>query len=161
MSDENKDMLRRINNLESRLGGMDAQVKGFYEAMDTIKVLAQSMAEVYSGGAPTPVQLEPVKVVDATKWPVLETGKYVQSLSGTIVDDIVVKEVQVRGEPTSIAEFQFTDGVTVVKVAVWDELIGELEGLGKGDTLTLTAVSIRKPYQDMQQISTTRKSTIV
>lgn len=163
MSEENKDVLRRINNLESRLGGMDAQIKGFYEAMDTIKVLAQSMAEVYSGGTPTPiasVPSEPVKVDDATKWPVLESGKYVQSLKGTIVDDIVVKEVQVRGEPTPIAEFQFTDGVTVVKVAVWDELIGELEGLGKGDTLTLTAVSIKKPYQDMQQISTTRKSTI-
>jgi len=156
-----EDLKRRVNHLESRLGGIDLQVKGFYEAIESIHVLAQSMAEVFSGGAPAPVKPEPGKIADVSKWPVLETGKYVQSLTGTIVDDIVVKEVQVRGEPTPIAEFQFTDGVTVVKVAVWDELIGELEGLGKGDTLTLTAVSIKKPYQDVQQISTTRKSTIV
>ncbi len=164
MSEEIKDLQRRINNLESRVGGMDVQVKGFYDAMETVKILCGSLVEyVASKGVLNigkDIVNETTKIADMTKWPVLEVGKYVQSLTGTIVDDIVVKEVETQRGPTDIANFSFTDGVTVVRVAVWEELIGELEGLGKGDTLTLTAVSIKKPYQDVQQISTTRKSTI-
>ena len=153
-----EDLKRRVNNLESRLGGLDLQVKGFYDAMEGMRTLAQSMAEVYSGGAPTPVQdmSTPVK---QTTWPVLESGKYVQSLTGTIVDDIVVREVQVQGKPTPIADFNLTDGVTVVKVSVWDALINEVDGFGKGDTITLTGLSI-KEYKGALQVSTTRKSTI-
>ena len=160
MSEENKDMLRRINNLESRLGGMDAQIKGFYEAMDTIKVLAQSMAEVYSGGAPAPVQPEPVKATDVTKWPVLESGKYVQTLKGTIVDDIVIKEVETQRGPTTIANFKFTDGVTVIRVGLWGDLASEIENFGKGNVVTLTGMSIKDPYEGMTQLSSTRNTTI-
>lgn len=163
MSEENKDMLRRINNLESRLGGMDAQIKGFYEAMDTIKVLAQSMAEVYAGGAPTPVAsvpLEPVKVEDVTKWPVMESGKYMQSLKGTIVDDIVIKEVETQRGPTTIANFKFTDGVAVVRVGLWGDLASEVEDFGKGNVITLTGMSIKDPYEGMTQLSSTRNTTI-
>jgi hypothetical protein len=163
MSEENKDVLRRINNLESRLGGMDAQIKGFYEAMDTIKVLAQSMAEVYSGGAPAPVASvpsEPVKADDTTKWTVLESGKYVQSLKGTIVDDIVIREVETRRGPSTIANFKFTDGVTVVRIGLWGDLASEIENFGKGNVITLTGMSIKDPYEGMTQLSSTRNTTI-
>jgi len=161
MEVEIKELQRKINNLEARVGGYDAQIKAFYDAMESIRLLAQSMAEVFSGGAPaSSVQEKPTKVEDVTKWPVLESGKYVQSLTGTIVDDIVVREVQVRGKPTSIANFNLTDGVTVVKIAVWDALIKELEGFGKGDTVTLIGMSIKDPYEGVQQISSTRNTTI-
>lgn len=161
MSEEIKELQRKINNLEARVGGYDAQIKAFYDAMESIRLLAQSMAEVFSGGAPaSSVQEKPTKVEDVTKWPVLESGKYVQSLTGTIVDDIVVREVQVRGKPTPIANFNLTDGVTVVKIAVWDALIKELEGFGKGDTVTLIGMSIKDPYEGVQQISSTRNTTI-
>ena len=159
MSEELKDLQRRINNLESRLGGIDLQVKAFYDAMEAMRTLAQSMAEVFSGGAPAPVQEKPTKIDGVAKWPVLEPGKYAKSLTGTIVDDIAIREVQVRGETTPIADFGLTDGVTVVKVSVWDALIKALDGFGKGDTITLTGLGI-KEYKGVLQVSTTRKSTI-
>ena len=90
----------------------------------------------------------------------MESGKYVQSLTGTIVDDIVIREVQVRGKATPIANFMFTDGVAVVKIAIWDALVNEVKGFGKGDTLTLTGMSIKDPYEGVLQISSTRKTTI-
>ena len=159
MEVEIKELQRKINNLEARVGGYDAQIKAFYDAMESIRTLAQSMAEVYSGGAPTPVQDAPMPVKQTT-WPVLESGKYVQSLTGTIVDDIVVREVQVRGKATPIANFNLTDGVTVVKIAIWDALVNEVKGLGKGDTVTLTGMSIKDPYEGVLQISSTRNTTI-
>ena len=159
MSEEIKELQRKINNLEARVGGYDAQIKAFYDAMESIRLLSQSMAEVFSGGAPTPVQDTPMPVKQTT-WPVLESGKYVQSLTGTIVDDIVIREVQVRGKATPIANFNLTDGVTVVKIAIWDALVNEVKGLGKGDTVTLTGMSIKDPYEGVLQISSTRKTTI-
>lgn len=160
MEGEIKELQRKVNNLEARVGGYDAQIKAFYDAMESIRVLSQSMAEVFSGGAPAPVQEKPVKVEDVAKWPVLESGKYVQSLTGTIVDDVVIREVQVRGKPTPIANFNLTDGVTVVKIAIWDALVNEVKGFGKGDTITLTGLSIKDPYDGVLQISSTRNTTI-
>ena len=163
MSEEIKELQRKINNLEARVGGYDAQIKAFYDAMESIRTLAQSMAEVFSGGAPVSVQDKLVKVADVAKsvtWPVLESGKYVQSLTGIIVDDVVIREVQVRGKATPIANFNLTDGVTVVKIAIWDALVNEVKGLGKGDTVTLTGMSIKDPYEGVLQISSTRNTTI-
>jgi len=160
MEVEIKELQRKINNLEARVGGYDAQIKAFYDAMESIRTLAQSMAEVFSGGAPTPVQDTPARVAKSATWPVLESGKYVQSLTGTIVDDIVIREVQVRGKATPIANFNLTDGVTVVKIAIWDALVNEVKGLGKGDTVTLTGMSIKDPYEGVLQISSTRNTTI-
>ena len=163
MSEEIKGLKQEFNNYkartDARLSSQDQQIKAFYTAMESIQVLAQSMAEVFSGGAPQPVSQEPVKTANVTTWPVLEPGKYVQSLTGTIVDDVVVREVQVQGKPTPIADFNLTDGVTVVKVSVWDALIKALDGFGKGDTITLTGLGI-KEYKGVLQVSTTRKSTI-
>ena len=162
MSEVIKELQRKINNLEARVGGYDAQIKAFYDAMESIRTLAQSMAEVFSGGAPAPVAptQEDVNKIVAQNWPVLESGKYVQSLTGTIVDDIVIREVQVRGKATPIANFNLTDGVTVVKIAIWDALVNEVKGLGKGDTVTLTGMSIKDPYEGVLQISSTRNTTI-
>ena len=159
MEVEIKELQRKINNLEARVGGYDAQIKAFYDAMESIRLLSQSMAEVFSGGAPAPVLDAPMPVKQTT-WPMLESGKYVQSLTGTIVDDIVIREVQVRGKATPIANFNLTDGVTVVKIAIWDALVNEVKGLGKGDTLTLTGMSIKDPYEGVLQISSTRNTTI-
>ena len=160
MEEELKDLQRRINNLESRLGGIDLQVKAFYDAMEAMRTLAQSMAEVFSGGAPAPVQEKPTKIADVAKWPVLESGKYVQTLTGTIVDDIVIREVETRRGPSDIANFKFTDGVTVIRVALWGDLAKEVENFGKGNVVTLTRMSIKDPYEGVQQISSTRNTKI-
>ena len=159
MSEELKDLQRRINNLESRMGGIDVQIKGFNDAMESIRTLAQSMAEVFSGGAPTLVQDAPMPVKQTT-WPVLESGKFVQKLTGTIVDDIVIREVETRSGPSDIANFKFTDGVTIVRVGLWGELAAEIEKHNKGAVVTLTALSIKDPYEGVLQISSTRNTTI-
>jgi len=160
MEGEIKELQRKVNNLEARVGGYDAQIKAFYDAMESIRVLSQSMAEVFSGGAPAPVQEKPVKVEDVAKWPVLESGKYAQKLTGTIVDDIVIREVETRRGPSDIANFKFTDGVTVIRVALWGDLAKEIEGFGKGNVVTLTGMSIKDPYEGVPQISSTRNTTI-
>ena len=71
-----------------------------------------------------------------------------------------IREVNTRSGPKQIANFDFTDGKSTIRVGIWEELLGEVKNLRPGDVITLKGMSIRPPYQGVEQISSTRNTKI-
>lgn len=93
-------------------------------------------------------------------FPQLESGKYLQSITGKMVDNPVVKEVNTQRGPTPIANFHLTDEKTKVRVALWEKLADEVMRYGAGDIITLTGMSVKDPYEEVIQLSSTRNTNI-
>jgi len=112
--------------------------------------------------AEIPARTRPSPLIpkDLKPFPTLESGKYLQEITGEVVGDVEVKEVNTRSGPKQIANFDFTDGKSKIRVGIWEELIGEVENLKSGDVITLKGMSIRPPYQGVDQISSTRNTKV-
>jgi len=93
-------------------------------------------------------------------WPEFKPKTYIPKLTGEIVDQPETREVDTRDGPTPITNFRFTDGVTTIRVGLWAELGNAVNSLMPGDEITLTAMSVREPYDGVIQVSSTRKSTV-
>jgi len=90
------------------------------------------------------------RIVDSAGGQRLQEGRNVASVGGNLTDDVVVREVQVGGQPTLVADFRiginkkFTDrkgtakeAVTYTNVSAWGELAEQLRGLKKGDAVVV------------------------
>lgn len=86
----------------------------------------------------------------------LVIGKFVQELSGHIVNDPAHKDIDTKFGPTSIANFRLTDGTTEIRVTLWGELADEITKYGEGDGVTLTNMTVKEPYDGLIQVSSTR-----
>lgn len=87
-------------------------------------------------------------------------GKFIESLTGQIADDIVYKDVNQQDGPKPIAEVPFTDGTKTIKVALWGDFAKAIEIYSKGQVVTITNLKIRPPYQDMEQLNSTKNTQI-
>ena len=110
--------------------------------------------------APTRTRPSPLIPKSLKPFPTLESGKYLQEITGEVVNAPEIREVNTRSGPKQIANFDFTDGKSTIRVGIWEELIGEVKNLKAGDVITLKGMSIRDPYQGVEQISSTRKTEI-
>lgn len=93
-------------------------------------------------------------------FPPLEAGKYIPKLSGEIVSDITVREVETERGPSIVANFKLSDGNSDIRVAIWGDLVNEIQEFGKGKQVTLTGMSVKPPYENVTQVSSTRKTII-
>lgn len=110
--------------------------------------------------APKRTESHPLIPKSLEPFPKLEPGKYLQEITGEVVNAPEIKEVNTRSGPKQIANFDFTDGKSTIRVGIWEELFGEMGDLKAGDVVTLKGMSIRDPYQGVEQISSTRKTKI-
>lgn len=109
--------------------------------------------------SPTPTTpLKPTHTLK--KWPELKPGSFVRELVGEVLEDPVIREVNTKNGPTTITNFKMTDGVVTIRVGAWDELGLAAKRFNVGDLITVTAVSVKDPYDGVTQVSTTRRSTI-
>jgi len=117
------------------------------------------MANVLEHAQKTGKPRSPLVPPKLKAFPELKPKSYVE-ITGEVVDDPVIKEVDTRRGPSMIANFHLTDGETQVRVALWGDLSSEAGGLRIGDVVTLTNMSVRDPYEGTAQISST-KNTVV
>jgi len=108
--------------------------------------------------APKQEERHPLIPKELKPFPTLEPGKYLQEITGEVVNAPEIREVNTRSGPKSIANFEFTDGKSKIRVGIWEELFGEMGDLKAGDVITLKGMSIRDPYQGVEQISSTRNT---
>jgi len=105
-------------------------------------------------------QASPLIPKELKPFPELEPKKYLQEITGEVVDNPEVREVETRRGPVTIANFHITDGKTKIRVALWEDLVKEAEKFRPGDVITLKGMSIKDPYEGVDQISSTRKTEI-
>jgi ssDNA-binding replication factor A large subunit len=103
----------------------------------------------------------PVAQTSLTAFPKLEQGKFLQEITGTLLDDPVQREVNTTRGPTNVTSFRITDGRKEVRVSLWEDLSDEALKFNAGSNITLTRMSIKDPYDGTDQISSTRKTEIV
>lgn len=87
-------------------------------------------------------------------------GKFIESLTGRIAEDIIYKDVNQQEGPKPIAEVPFTDGTKTIKVALWEGFAKAIEIYSKGQVVTITNLKVRSPYQDMEQLNSTKNTQI-
>jgi len=111
--------------------------------------------------APTRTRPSPLIPKDLNPFPTLESGKYLQEITGEVVGDVEVREVNTKSGPKPIANFYLTDGKAKIRVALWEDFVSEAEKLKSGDVITLKGMSIRPPYKGEEQISSTKNTEIL
>ena len=111
--------------------------------------------------APKRTESHPLIPKSLKPFPKLEPGKYLQEITGEVVDNAEVKEVETQRGPVMIANFNLTDGESQIRVALWEDLVSDAEKFRPGDVITLKGMSIRDPYEGVDQISSTRKTEIL
>ena len=106
---------------------------------DFIKAIQSILATFAPAKAPAPERRESHPLIPKTlkPFPKLEPGKYLQEITGEVVDDVTVKEVETRRGPVMIANFNLTDGEARIRVALWEDLVSEAEKFRPGDVITL------------------------
>ena len=113
--------------------------------------------------APLPQQSLQTPVLDAIKpdnpFPELKPKGFLPAIAGRITSAIEIREVETSRGPIDIANFMLTDGAKEVRIAVW-EPGDKLNGFNVGSWITLTNMSVKDPYDNVAQISTTRKTQI-
>ena len=110
--------------------------------------------------SPKRTERHPLIPKKSKPFPKLEPRKYLQEITGEVVDAPEIKEVNTRSGPKQIANFNFTDGKSTIRVGIWEELFDEMGDLKAGDVIILKGMSIRDPYQGVEQISSTRNTKI-
>ena len=93
------------------------------------------------------------------RFPDFEEGNY-ETLTGEIVEPAETREVNTRSGPKMVSNVFLTDGETKVRVGLWNELVDEIEKYGKGDVVTITNLSVKAPYDEVVQLSSTKNTKI-
>ena len=111
---------------------------------------------------PTRVQAPPKQVSKEEVPGELEPGKFLRLIGGSLLTDPVCKDVDTARGPTSICNFLLkTDEYGEIRVALWGDLALEAQGmLGAGYMVELSNMSIKKPFDGTQQISSTKNTKI-
>lgn len=121
----------------------------------------ENILGTYTEGAkPKREETHPLIPKTLKPFPTLEPGKFLQELTGEVVNAPEIREVNTKNGPKQIANFEFTDGKSKIRVGIWEELLGEIKNLRSGDVITLKGMSIRPPYKGVEQISSTRNTKI-
>ena len=93
-------------------------------------------------------------------FPQFATGTYLPTLTGRIERDVVIREVNTKRGPTTVADVHLTDGSKTVKISLWGDLANALQPYNVGEVVTLTGLSVRTPYNNVDQLSSTSKTTV-
>ena len=113
--------------------------------------------ECAKGDSPAPVAQSPQEPkTESSGFPKLEEGKFLREIEGELKDDPVQRDVDTSRGPTKVTNFRLTDGITDVRVSLWGDLADEVMNFVKGNSITLTNMSIKEPYDGLMQISSTR-----
>ena len=116
----------------------------------------------YLGMDATPEKSRPQPLVSPQiePFPELKPKTFLPEIIGELVDNPETKEVETTRGPTLITNFHITDGKEKVRVAIWGDLVKEVEGYTSGDVIKLENVSVKDIYEGVKQISSNRKTII-
>ena len=133
----------------------------FYQgSKDKGTCLLEPMKEPLKGGTPAPVAQTPTETPkeqsSLTAFPKLEEGKFIKEIEGELKDDPVQRDVDTSRGTVTVTNFRLTDGVTEVRVSLWEDLAEEVMDFVAGNSIKLTNMSIKEPYDGLMQISSTR-----
>jgi len=96
-----------------------------------------------------------------TPFPVFNEGTYVNELVGQIVYDVEVNTRNMRdGNQKDVANIVLTDGNTQVRIGLWEPLSAAISTYQRGETVTLTNLRVRPPYNNQPQLAGTGKTQI-
>lgn len=107
--------------------------------------------------APPSIPLMPENL---EQFPRFVPNKFVESLTGRIARDIIIKEVNTDEGPVPIAEVPLTDGTTNVVVSMWRGFAKAVETYQAGEVVTLTNLKVRQPYKGVESLSSTKNTTV-
>ena len=103
---------------------------------------------------------QPTKATEKTEGTTFTPNSYMPSVKGIIETLPQVKEVPTSSGPKQITEFDLKVGDEVAKIALWENTGKEVVFKKIGDKLTLTAMSVKTPYEGKHQLSSTRKTMV-
>lgn len=89
-----------------------------------------------------------------------EPGTYIQKVKGILASTPQVREVNTNRGPVQVTDFDFDIDDEIVKVTLWEQLGEDVVFKKQGASLTLTGMSVKPPYQDKPQLSSTRNTTV-
>lgn len=91
----------------------------------------------------------------------LEVGKYVNKVSGILVDDTSQREVDTQYGPNTVTNFRMTiEGEGEVRVSLWGDLAKDAMNYTAGDSITLTNMKVNPPYDGLLQLGSCRRTKI-
>ena len=123
----------------------------------------QRIVEQLSFGEPT-LETKTYKTTELTESlppsePVFKEGTYLEVLRGSVLDDPTYREGSRKdGSEWKNAGFRMNVKGQTIRLTLWDSLTFDSQGLVAGDIIEVTNVSVRKPYKEMPQLSSTRRS---
>ena len=126
----------------------------------------QQLHALFGGGVK--VSLGPVKETTTTQTSLQESvfagfkpNTFVPEISGEMLDDPSQRGVTTSdGRATKVASFRLTDGVTTIRVSVWEDLADYIMNFTAGDKITVTRIAVKKPYEGLIQVGSTRNTKI-
>ena len=126
-------------------------------------LLNEALSEIAHAQFQTP----PRPLVDSMKpvapvapFPAFTQGTYIPSLTGRLDREVVIREVNTKRGPLEVADLHLTDGSRTVKISLWEGLAHAADSYNAGETITLTALSVKNPYQNIDQLGSTGKTQI-
>ena len=163
-----KDIEKVNSSQSSRANSFSTEIAGLVGMVtQTIEYCKETLEYFKQVSERQPVVVSK-KVIDNTKpTPTEKTegttftpNSYMPSVKGIIETLPQVKEVPTSSGPKQITEFDLKVGDEVVKVALWEDTGKEVVFKKIGDKLTLTAMSVKTPYEGKHQLSSTRKTMV-
>jgi len=137
------------------------------ERLDTIlkeiKATQSMVGTLMGGGFETPKEAKP-KPRERQKKEAgpqdLSPGKFINTLKGSLLNDPVQRDVETIRGPTTVTNFVLNTDYGEIRVALWGELGDEAMDHTAGNTLTVTNLIIKDPFDDMMQVSSTKNTKV-
>ena len=130
----------------------------FNQQLDTCNFIIIGLLKGGASVTKTPIKYEPQRRSERKGGlEYLEEGKLEREVVGILTNDPVIATIDTRFGPSKTAKFQIEDDTGRASVTLWgDALVKDALNFSKGSKITLTNMSVQKPYEGVNQISSTR-----
>ena len=91
----------------------------------------------------------------------LRTGMKSPTIEGQLLDDPIQRDVSTVRGPATVTSFRLDDGTGEVRVSLWGDLANSAMNLASTDTVRITSLMVKDPYDGVPQVSGGKWSKVI